>query len=104
MRNAKEYMDSLAAAGDDPTKPIIPLGTMVTARTVGYSHDPENSDPDMPADIPLAVVSGKLDGFYVGAFGYFKYIVAGYDVDQDTIVAMSDAEIAADEEAHNEPT
>lgn len=94
MASAQSWMKEtgLAAAGSDNTKPVVPLGTWVTAKTLGYAADPTSSETEMPAEIPLEEVSGKLDGFYVGTFDYFKYIVAGYDVDETTIKVTPEVE------------
>jgi hypothetical protein len=88
--------------GEDPSPatdsetPIIPLGTMVTGKCVGYSVDDIVYDTDPPAHIPLQYVTGKLDGYYVHAFGYYKYIVAGYDVEPESLVVLTDSQIAAE--------
>jgi hypothetical protein len=71
----------LVAAGND--QPQIPLGTWVSAKCMGWEE--QNDDPDAPTGIPLEFVEGKLDGFYVPGLDYYKYIVAGYDVEPESI-------------------
>jgi hypothetical protein len=48
----------------------------------------QNDDPEAPTGIPLEFVEGKLDGFYVQGLDYYKYIVAGYDVEPESIVEI----------------
>jgi hypothetical protein len=97
MASAKEWLGAgghgfpVAAAAVPPQDPKFPLGTWVTANVIGYHDDPDNTEVT-PIDVPLETVSGKLDGYWVGTFGYFKYIVAGYDVDEDSIVPTPEVE------------
>jgi len=94
MKNALGAEKSTAASGITPAgdKPLVPLGTMVTAKCIGFGGDSEHASPDEPTGIPLEQVSGKLDGYYVGTFGYYKHIVAGYDVDPATIQTIEESE------------
>jgi hypothetical protein len=94
MAASKEWLSSsvtVAAAAVPPQPSILPLGTWVTAKCVGYTDDPSNTEVT-PIAVPLEEVSGKLDGYWVGTFGYFKYIVAGYDVEEDSIKPAPEAE------------
>lgn len=94
MADAKDWLQStgLAAAAGMMLEPVLPLGSWVTAKCIGYSDDPTQADPDSPADIPLEEVSGKLDGYSVDFLDYYKHIVAGYDVDPETVQSTPESE------------
>jgi hypothetical protein len=81
---SKAASGALVAAAND--QPIIPLGTWVSGRCMGWED--QNDDPEAPTGIPLEFVEGKLDGFYVQGLDYYKYIVAGYDVEPESIVEI----------------
>jgi hypothetical protein len=72
-------------------QPVVPLGTPVRAKCLGFRE--QNTDPAAPTGIPLEEVAGRLSGYYVAAFDYFKHIVAGYDVDPETIEVIDASEL-----------
>lgn len=74
-------------------QPIIPLGTMVTAFAEGANND----GPDAPTKVPDFPLTGPLSGYYVKPWDYFKYIVAGYDVDPSTMHEATSEEIQSDD-------
>ena len=78
--------------------PELPLGTRVRARLSGWGADgiDENADAvDVPSfDGCPEFVEGELEGYPVEVTndsGYFKHVVAGYDVDPTTLEKLGDS-------------
>jgi hypothetical protein len=94
----RRYLDLSPIAGHFPVpttpqgQPVVPLGTVVSARPSGWDHKGHLDGPEL-GRIPY-LISGPLQGWLIderdhGRY-YFKHIVGGLDVDPATIETTVD--------------
>jgi hypothetical protein len=89
----RRYLDLSPIAGRFPVpttpqgQPVVPLGTVVSARPSGWDHRGHPDGPQLDG-IP-DLISGPLQGWLVNERDhdryYFKHVVGGLDVDPATI-------------------
>jgi hypothetical protein len=84
--------DHFAVPTTPQDQPVVPLGTVVSARPSGWDHKGHRDGPEL-GGIP-DLISGPLQGWLVeerdhGRY-YFKHVVGGLDVDPATIETSVD--------------
>jgi PD-(D/E)XK nuclease superfamily len=94
----RRYLDLSPLAGYFPVpttpqdQPVVPLGTVVSARPSGWDHKGHPDGPQLDG-IP-EMVRGPLQGWLVDerdhGLYYFKHVVGGLDVDPATIETTVD--------------